>query len=161
MDDALARYLAERDARCPGCGYNLRGLKEGTCPECGFGLNLGAVRELDRRRRFDREWRKISMLEMRWVAAAVVVLFSSAFVASREGSRSAWLALFQSGGEGEGWAMVRGIGLITWGAIAAIVWSLASPQQDLPGSRRIRNLHRATWCLVAAHALAGMVAAGS
>lgn len=29
------RYLKEQDADCPGCGYNLRGLRRQQCPECG------------------------------------------------------------------------------------------------------------------------------
>jgi hypothetical protein len=28
-------YLSGHDAACPGCGYNLRGLKRLRCPECG------------------------------------------------------------------------------------------------------------------------------
>lgn len=38
--EALAAYLAGRDVACPGCGYNLRGLKAGRCPECDEGLEL-------------------------------------------------------------------------------------------------------------------------
>ncbi len=41
MDDAaspappeLVQFLAERDTPCPGCGYNLRGLRSSRCPEC-------------------------------------------------------------------------------------------------------------------------------
>jgi len=36
----LAAFLAERDAPCPGCGYNLRGLTTGRCPECDRELTL-------------------------------------------------------------------------------------------------------------------------
>lgn len=32
--DALREYLATRDAACPSCGYNLRGLTSDHCPEC-------------------------------------------------------------------------------------------------------------------------------
>jgi hypothetical protein len=32
--DALREYLATRDAACPSCGYNLRGLTSDRCPEC-------------------------------------------------------------------------------------------------------------------------------
>lgn len=31
----LAGALSRRDAHCPECGYNLRGLRSGRCPECG------------------------------------------------------------------------------------------------------------------------------
>ena len=39
--DALRDYLAARDAACPNCGYNLRGLASPACPECNQGLSLG------------------------------------------------------------------------------------------------------------------------
>src|ERR1044071_7129464 len=39
----LHEYLAERDAPCPGCGYNLRGLSADTCPECGVPLHLSVA----------------------------------------------------------------------------------------------------------------------
>lgn len=38
--EALAAFLAERDAACPNCAYNLRGLKGANCPECGLALEL-------------------------------------------------------------------------------------------------------------------------
>lgn len=41
----LEHYLSEQDVPCPGCGYNLRGLKGAECPECGqaLRLNVGLV----------------------------------------------------------------------------------------------------------------------
>jgi len=36
----LIEFLAERDASCPLCGYNLRGLTSDACPECGKRLRL-------------------------------------------------------------------------------------------------------------------------
>ena len=45
-DEFLRRYLADRDAECPGCGYNVRGLTTDICPECGQALVLSLrVRE--------------------------------------------------------------------------------------------------------------------
>lgn len=38
--DQLADFLAERDAECPSCGYNLRGLTSDRCPECNQLLAL-------------------------------------------------------------------------------------------------------------------------
>lgn len=36
----LREFLAEEDAPCPACGYNLRQLVGKTCPECGLLLKL-------------------------------------------------------------------------------------------------------------------------
>lgn len=33
-------FLADRDVLCPGCGYNLRGLKGVACPECSRPVGL-------------------------------------------------------------------------------------------------------------------------
>jgi len=38
--DQVISFLRDRDAPCPLCGYNLRGLASGRCPECGSGLRL-------------------------------------------------------------------------------------------------------------------------
>ncbi len=40
IDPLLEPFLAERDIVCPGCGYNLRGLRSDRCPECGDELEL-------------------------------------------------------------------------------------------------------------------------
>lgn len=36
----LKTFLAERDAPCPNCGYNLRSLTSDRCPECAESLRL-------------------------------------------------------------------------------------------------------------------------
>lgn len=38
--EALRSFLAERDAACPSCGYNLWGLQSDQCPECGREMKL-------------------------------------------------------------------------------------------------------------------------
>ncbi|MHC5113086.1 MAG: hypothetical protein ACYTGP_01500 [Planctomycetota bacterium] len=38
--DLLRSFLGDRDIKCPGCGYNLRGLEATTCPECGDSIAL-------------------------------------------------------------------------------------------------------------------------
>ena len=38
--DLLCSLLADTDAPCPGCGYNLRGLRTRECPECGDPLAI-------------------------------------------------------------------------------------------------------------------------
>ena len=37
---AIVDYLRDRDAACPLCQYNLRGLTSSRCPECGRALQL-------------------------------------------------------------------------------------------------------------------------
>jgi hypothetical protein len=39
-DGALIDWLKNRDAACPLCSYDLRGLVRPRCPECGQGLKL-------------------------------------------------------------------------------------------------------------------------
>lgn len=48
----LKQYLADHDAPCPVCSYNLRGLTAEKCPECGVAIELG-VRSNESRL---REW---------------------------------------------------------------------------------------------------------
>lgn len=39
----LQKYLADRDALCPGCGYNLRGLAGDRCPECARRISISTL----------------------------------------------------------------------------------------------------------------------
>lgn len=41
--DWLPSLASERDVFCPGCGYNIRGVREPRCPECGVGLTLSVA----------------------------------------------------------------------------------------------------------------------
>ncbi len=41
--DLLREFLSQRDAPCPGCGYNLRGLREPRCPECNQHLRVSVA----------------------------------------------------------------------------------------------------------------------
>ncbi len=41
--DLLRSYLADRDAPCPNCGYNLRGVEQSSCPECGDSIALAVT----------------------------------------------------------------------------------------------------------------------
>ncbi|MEM9373862.1 MAG: hypothetical protein AAGA55_09475 [Planctomycetota bacterium] len=42
--DRLIGYLNGRDVPCPGCGYNLRGLRDTACPECDEPLSIRSIR---------------------------------------------------------------------------------------------------------------------
>lgn len=42
--DRLIGYLNGRDTPCPGCGYNLRGLKSMACPECDEPLTIRSIK---------------------------------------------------------------------------------------------------------------------
>jgi len=57
---ALIAFLAQRDATCPACRYNLRGLANPVCPECGNTLKL-AVGLVDG-------------VSRRWIASLVLAL---------------------------------------------------------------------------------------
>jgi DNA-directed RNA polymerase subunit RPC12/RpoP len=39
-DPAVAEFLRGKDAKCPQCGFQLRGLASNVCPECGHQLAL-------------------------------------------------------------------------------------------------------------------------
>jgi len=41
----LREYLADHDALCPYCKYNLRGIPASRCPECASNLDLELVRD--------------------------------------------------------------------------------------------------------------------
>ncbi|HED53096.1 MAG TPA: hypothetical protein ENJ00_02710 [Phycisphaerales bacterium] len=45
MDDDvfLIDWLSERSAKCPGCGYELTGIREPKCPECATALRLSVA----------------------------------------------------------------------------------------------------------------------
>jgi hypothetical protein len=62
---ALASFLAEHDAPCPLCGYNLRGVESDRCPECGERLELGLVK----RKRL-RGWGPFLVLALGWLLLA-------------------------------------------------------------------------------------------
>ncbi len=64
-DPLLGVFLADRDATCPACGYNLRGVVSAACPECGLELRLG-VREAGG---FGRRW-ALLLLIFCWLLAA-------------------------------------------------------------------------------------------
>jgi hypothetical protein len=51
--ELLRTFLAQRDALCPTCNYNLRGLAAERCPECAadLSLSLSSIPILPRRRR--------------------------------------------------------------------------------------------------------------
>jgi len=40
QDELLLAYLAEHEASCPVCGYNVHRITVPRCPECGRGLRL-------------------------------------------------------------------------------------------------------------------------
>jgi hypothetical protein len=61
----LGTFLAERDAPCPRCGYNLRGVESAQCPECGEPLKLA----LAKRRRLGG-WGPFLVLVFAWLLIA-------------------------------------------------------------------------------------------
>lgn len=54
----LRDFLADRDAPCPSCTYNLRGLSGPACPECGRALVLEELlpKEPSAKAQGDNDW---------------------------------------------------------------------------------------------------------
>ncbi len=53
----LVRFLSVRDAACPRCQYNLRGLQGTACPECGAEVSVERLQADETHRR----WRESRM----------------------------------------------------------------------------------------------------
>jgi len=68
MGEALREFLAERDAACPRCEYNLRGMVGTACPECGLELSVARLMEEVEH----REWRERRMPRDPITAAGLV-----------------------------------------------------------------------------------------
>lgn len=156
----LSRYLADRDVRCPGCGYNLRGLEEGTCPECGFGVNLEALRELDRRQRFKKAWRHAAALEYSWLGAGAMMMVCALLVhwGLASSQRPAWLSLFQITGERTLWTVRRTGWLHWWGLLAVAFTAWAHGNSELIGPGVAKASRVAVWLFLGAHVIAAVLA---
>ena len=69
-------FLAEHDAPCPGCGYNLRGTTGDKCPECAAALELGL---------------KGGRRKSRWDTLAVIAVCVSALYFLAQGGFQVWM----------------------------------------------------------------------
>ena len=49
----IARIIDASNAKCPECGYALRGIRDPQCPECGFGFDAESLKDLVGRSRWD------------------------------------------------------------------------------------------------------------
>lgn len=123
--EALRDYLRDRDAACPGCGYNLRGLDADSCPECGRRLRLGLVRG----GRASSWWFGLLGLCAGLLVSGLVALFlvGSIVMDNNADEPEAMLAgVLLVGAAGvQAWGLSRWIvgGRPTWGG-AAVAWTL-------------------------------------
>lgn len=115
--ELLRAYLAGRDVRCQGCGYNLRGLAGEACPECSSPLSLTIQTDEPFRR-----WRA----GLFWACAAMGVYEAlDAF---------SWASNFNSADVSRlfGWyilaRMVVGFALVIW--LAAVCFNLHHQRRD-------------------------------
>jgi len=46
LNAQVAEYMAERDALCPSCGTDLRGLKKARCPDCQLHLSVDVLKSV-------------------------------------------------------------------------------------------------------------------
>jgi len=87
VDDSLVQYLSERDVPCPGCKYNLRGLKLDVCPECGLKFSLG----LHGHRYNFRDWLAIIMT---CIGMSISLLFTAGgYIALVLGDLKEWFQI--------------------------------------------------------------------
>lgn len=84
--ELLRDFLAERDALCPQCGYNLRGLTAEVCPECRTALAVQVFAVASQRRVLKAGAVAISM----GAAISLSVLGLLPFITLR-GGRMNWL----------------------------------------------------------------------
>ncbi|MBL8990783.1 MAG: hypothetical protein JNJ48_04290 [Phycisphaerae bacterium] len=132
----LRSFLAERDAPCPSCGYNLRGLTGSRCPECDQALEL-----------------RVGLVEPRlaaWVAGLVglatgtgfsglLVLYWLTVIAQRgRAVRADQFVLVTGGG-----LVVEGLAMWAWLRFGAAIRRLPSP------ARRVLAL--GCWALTGAN----------
>lgn len=71
----LAEYLKDRDAACPSCKHNLRGLEQTSCPRCGLALSVWMLRPpgLERARNARQLLIALAVMTILWMALVVVI----------------------------------------------------------------------------------------
>ncbi len=105
--EMLTTHLAERDEPCPGCAYNLRGLKGTRCPECNQELAM-----------------RVGLVEPRHGAyiASMCGLLTGAGMAAVFLGVIAWLLLTRGGGPPRSvyWPLlgIPGVGVVVLGLAA-------------------------------------------
>lgn len=121
-DPMLRSFLAERDAPCPSCGYNLRGLTGSFCPECDQALVL-----------------RVGLVEPRlagWVAGLVGLAMGAGFSGLLV---IYWLTVIVQRGRAirtDEFILVTGAGLVVEG-VALWVWvRYGAAIRRLPSSAR-------------------------
>lgn len=128
-DELLVEFLGERDAACPGCGYNLRGVSAGRCPECARGLALMLERPAMR----PPVRLCVCVIALQMITYAYTVAF--------------WVWISATGQMGfSGWRFVRhGILFVVFAGVLA--WH-AARRRDAPSRERFVRL--TLWLVIAA-----------
>ncbi len=122
----LTLFLADRDARCPVCGYNLRGNRSSACPECGVSLDL-----------------RVGSVHLRlgaWIAALVGTCLPLGLVANLTAVVA--LSLLRGGSSrASGWPTLI-TGLAMSALLAAVLWLLIWKRRSFfrKAPRRQRDL---------------------
>ena len=135
--EVLRRFLADRDAPCPACSYNLRGLTSNRCPECNQSLMLQVALTEPRMASFVAG---IVALSCGPGFCGVLLVYAICRISVGRGGLPARDLI----------PLVCGT---VFGGVALFVWT-AQRRPFLSAGTRIR------WCLVAAAALIGMAFPG-
>ncbi|HVZ92869.1 MAG TPA: hypothetical protein VG797_00010 [Phycisphaerales bacterium] len=108
VDELLKRFLAERQAQCPLCKYELAGLVSPRCPECGTELRLCLAGDALPM----REW-VVGMIGACTAVGAVVLFWIMAV-----------MTLFLGGGRAQSPHVLFWVGMVTatGTAVSAMWW---------------------------------------
>lgn len=147
------RYLKEHDAACPGCGYNLRGLKSQRCPECGREFTWQDMKAPEVRIPF-----RTAAVDLAGLCLTVGVNIALTGLMTRAVliyGKSSWFTdpRFDLGGRSK--YSISGVLLIVL-AISFAAWGWAWERSSVSSWRAQNALAVWCWLLTAFHALASV-----
>lgn len=122
-ETSLLAFVHDRDIPCPGCGYNLRGLRGVVCPECQQALEL-----------------RVGLTEPRlglWLAATIGCAIGFGFNAMFLATFAAmWLARKSGGGDREIFGFMT-VGSVVFGLILIAMIRMRPRLRRLPTPVRL------------------------
>lgn len=118
--DFLREFLAERDAPCPMCDYNLRALTDDRCPECGSEVEVKVGLTEPRLTGFIAG---IVALAMGLGFNAIVLVWASVMMLQSRGPRSREIVPLMVG------SIVCGTGMWAWIRFGRTIRRMEAPKR--------------------------------